>query len=224
MQNFIERVANWTEEEKLIHFIGVARTDVLLKREAFAVEHDMKDFDVEDDSIDWDCDSDFDSDKTDHEKIDSEHKKLMVVQESFDSMISQLSKIFGGAISEKVTVNSVDDWFRSSCLLTLQGKTFNTGDDILCNGDGMCDTASFQFKPGFFEVSSEDVRSLKFVSNLLGLNDSGNVKDLQDDSQPRDNFGYYDEDRGAPISERKKDHEEYENNEPAWITVQNFRG
>ena len=33
----------------------------------------------------------------------------------------------------------------------------------------MCGASAFKFKPGFFEISPVDVLSLKFVSNLLGL-------------------------------------------------------
>ena len=82
----------------------------------------------------------------------------------------------------------------------------------------MMGTSAFKYKPGFFDIPPEDVRSLKFVSNLLGLDDSATVKDLQDyEQKPPD--GYYGIGRGR--TERREHVGEFDmrGNDPAWITV-----
>ena len=82
----------------------------------------------------------------------------------------------------------------------------------------MSSVSAFKVRPGFFDVSAHDERSLKFVSNLLGLDGSAKTSDLQDGDHPSPQ-GYY----GAKRSKAGKvDMRQMEGNEPAWFTVQNI--
>ena len=78
-------------------------------------------------------------------------------------------------------------------------------------------TSAFKFNPGFFDVSPEDVRTLKFITNLLGLDDSVKISDLQNPGQSSPN-GYFGKESRGCLNENKEEH--MEGIDPAWITEQ----
>ncbi len=94
----------------------------------------------------------------------------------------------------------------------------------------MSGTSAFKFRSGFFDVSPFLVRSLKFVSNLLGLDDSAIVIELQDYDQPspKGHYGSYcsgishyvsgSSNAGRVTSEKMK------GSDPAWFTLQTVSG
>jgi len=47
------------------------------------------------------------------------------------------------------------------------------------HSEEMSGVSAFKFRPGFFEVSPHDDRSLKFVSNMIGLDGGAKTRDLQ---------------------------------------------
>ena len=96
--------------------------------------------------------------------------------EEFETMSSQLSSALGGTISTMVTFHVVGggDDDDDASVLALKRKI--SGGSTTTQFP-MCGASAFKFKPGFFEISPVDVLSLKFVSNLLGLDDSATVKD-----------------------------------------------
>ena len=96
--------------------------------------------------------------------------------EEFETMSSQLSSALGGTISTMVTFHVVGggDDDDDASVLTLKRKISGGS---TTSQYYICGASAFKFKPGFFEISPVDVLSLKFVSNLLGLDDSATVKD-----------------------------------------------
>ena len=142
--------------------------DVVRKREAWAASNAIEDVDVEDDyeSCWTECDEHDDEHDVD---LLSELKKGLI--EEFETMSSQLSSALGGTISTMVTFHVVGggDDDDDASVLTLKRKI--SGGSTTTQFP-MCGASAFKFKPGFFEISPVDVLSLKFVSNLLGLDDS----------------------------------------------------
>jgi 2-hydroxychromene-2-carboxylate isomerase len=72
-------------------------------------------------------------------------------------------------------------------------------------------SSAVRFKPSFFDESLGDVQSIKFVSNLLGLDDGATVKYLEDDDQWKRKRAPERNDDGGEDSMR--------GNDPAWIIV-----
>jgi hypothetical protein len=216
--DFVTRVAEWTEDDKDRHRTRLFRMDVVRKREAWAASNAIEDVDVEDDyeSCWTECDEHDDEHDVD---LLSELKKGLI--EEFETMSSQLSRALGGIISAKVTFHVVDDDDDDASVLTLKGKI--SGGSTTTQFP-MCGASAFKFKPGFFEISPVDVLSLKFVSNLLGLDDSATVKDLQGYEQEPPN-GYYGEeiwDKTGKVTTRRHERvkeEDMKGNDPAWIML-----
>jgi hypothetical protein len=125
-------------------------------------------------------------------------------------MISQLSAALRGAISENICYKA--EFLALASILTIGAKIVS-GWTKPGDSTGL---SAFKVRPGFFDVSRHDERSLKFASNLLGLDGSAKTSHLQDANHLSPQ-GYY----GAKMSDAGKvDMRQMEGNEPAWFTVQ----
>ena len=212
--SFVEQVAAWTEDEKERQMQLLNRADVIVKREQLACELKLTDFDVLDDEDEcWKaCES---SDSLSDEYDFSIFEKVEIATGEFEVIISQLSTALRGAISENICYKT--EFSALASILTIDAKIVSGGAQPGDMGSGV---AAFKVRPGFFDVSPHDERSLKFASNLLGLDGSAKTIDLQDADQPSPH-GYY----GANRSKAGKvGMRQMEGNEPAWFTVQNIMG
>ena len=234
--SFVEQVAAWTEDEKERQMQLLNRADVIVKREQLACELKLTDFNVQDDEDEcWKaCESsDSLSDDYDFSEDFSIYEKVENATGEFEVIISQLSTALRGAISENICYKTAS-WdahaSRSASILTIDAKIVSGGAQPGDMGSGV---AVFKVRPGFFDVSPHDERSLKFASNLLGLDDSAKTIDLQDADQPSPH-GYYGANRFkagevGPTSDDDDDDDDdddgmpqMEGNEPAWFTVQSM--
>jgi hypothetical protein len=205
---FVTTVAEWTENEKHIHRKRLSRIDVIRYRKEWADTHAMDDFDVEDDDAScWK--------KCDEKDWDDMTNYAEYMKKDFEAMIMQLSRVLVGTVSADVTYDIKYGYDGDASILTVDAKHATGCTYLSCHHDG---TSAFKFKPSFFDVPPGDVRSIKFVSNLLGLDDSATVKDLQD-QHPNYSPGRYGWRKRAP--EKKDDDEEdgMRGNDPAWIMV-----
>jgi hypothetical protein len=121
--NFVTRVADWTENEKDMHRKRLSRIDVIKKREDWAADFDddYSDVDVEDDDW-WQCNGweDEDEDELDY-NYDIVYEAEKKTKE-FKGMISQLSRVFVGAVSAKVTYKTEYGYnLGSASVLTIGG-------------------------------------------------------------------------------------------------------
>jgi hypothetical protein len=209
--SFVEQVAAWTDVENERQKELLNRADVIVKREQLALELKLTDFDVQDDEDEcWEACKSSDS-LSDYDSMFEEVEKATGV---FKVMISQLSTALRGAISEDICYKS--EYFALASILTIDAKIVSGWKQP---GD-MSGVSAFKVRPGFFDVSPRDERSIKFASNLLGLDGSAKTSDLQDANHPSPQ-GYY----GAKRSKAGKvDMRQMEGNEPAWFTVQNIVG
>jgi hypothetical protein len=214
---FVTTVAEWTENEKDIHRKRLSRIDVIRYRKEWADTHAMCDFDVEDD--DASCWKECDEKDWAWDDMTNNAEDL---KEDFEAMIMQLSRVLVGTVSADVTFtyNIKYGYVVDASILTVDSKQATGCTYPSCD----CGTSAFKFKPSFFDVPPGDVQSIKFVSNLLGLDDSATVKDLQDQHQ-NDPPGRYGRRKRAP---EKKDNDEEDGmrgNDPAWIMVSTvYRG
>ena len=215
IRSFVEQVAAWTEDEKERQMQLLNRADVIVKREQLACELKLTDFDVQDDEDEcWKaCES---SDSLSDDYDFSMYEKVENATEEFEVIISQLTTALRGAISENICYETASwDVSRSASILTIDAKIVSGGAQP---GDMMSGVATFKVRPGFFDVSPHDERSLKFASNLLGLDGSAKTIDLQDADQPSPH-GYYGANR---FKAGKVGMPQMEGNEPAWFTVQSM--
>ena len=168
IMDFVTRIAEWTEYEKSMHRERLSRIDVIRKRENWAANEAIDDFDVyDDDASCWkECD----------DSIENWYDYADDMKNDFDEMMLPLLRVFDG-ISAKVTAYEPKYQLGSASILTVDAKQA-TGSTDLCPCDQQ-GTSAFKFAPSFFDTPPEDLRSIKFVSNLLGLDDSANVDDLQ---------------------------------------------
>jgi len=208
--NFVARVAEWTENEKEMHRKRLSRIDVIRYRKEWAAAHDMDDFDVEDDDAScWK--------KCDEKDWDDLLANIAEdLKGDFEAMIVQLSKVLVGTVSADVTYDTKYGYSDGDAsILTVDAKQATGCTHLNCNQEG---TTAFKFKPSFFDIPPGDLRSIKFVSNLLGLDDSATVADLQD-QDPNYSPARYGRRKRAP--ERNDDVEEdgMRGNDPAWIIV-----
>jgi hypothetical protein len=211
--SFVEQVAAWTDDEKTKQIELLKRADVILKREKLAEELKFTDFDLlDDDDKRWDeCES---SDSDD----DCDCDGAEIAFEEFKVMMKKLSAVFRGEVSKGICykVESNCAW---ASILTVDDKmvrgSAKQGQEMKMSG-----TSVFKFRPGFFDVSPFLVRSLKFVSNLLGLDDSATVIGLQDYDQPTPTgrYGSGSSKAGRVTSEQMK------GSDPAWFTLQTVSG
>jgi hypothetical protein len=210
--NFVTRVADWTENEKDMHRKRLSRIDVIRYRKEWADTHAMDDFDVEDDDAscwkkcdekDWAWD-----DRNDIINCAEYLKK------DFEAMIMQLSRVLVGTVSADVTYDIKYGYDGDASILTVDSKQATGCTYPSCHHG----TSAFKFKPSFFDVPPGDVQSIKFVSNLLGLDDSATVKDLQDQHQ-NDPPGRYGRRERAPESNDDDEEDGMRGNDPAWIMV-----
>ena len=196
---FVTRVAEWTENEKDMHRKRLSRIDNIRYRKEWAAAHSMDDFDVEDDDAScWkECDEkDWDIDMS---------NAAEGLKGDFEAMIIQLSRVLVGTVSADVTYDTKYGYsYGDASILTVDAKQATGCTHLNGNWRIREGTSAFKFKPGFFDVPPGDLRSIKFVSNLLGLDDSATVTDLQD-QHPNESPG--NEEDGM----REKD--------PAWIIV-----
>ena len=207
--NFVARVAEWTENEKEMHRKRLSRIDVIRYRKEWAAAHAMDDFDVEDDDAScWK--------KCDEKDWDDMTNEAEYLKEDFEAMIMQLSEVLVGTVSADVTYDIKYGYDGDASILTVDAKQATGSTYPNCNQG----TSAFKFKPSFFDIPLGDLRSIKFVSNLLGLDDSATVADLQDQHPgPYDSPARYGRRERAP--ERNDDMEEdgMRGNDPAWIIV-----
>jgi hypothetical protein len=174
--SFVEQVAAWTDDEKEKQKELLNRADVIVRREQLADGLELIDFDVQDDDDErWEeCEESPDCDPN----CDGHECAL----EEFKVMMTQLSVALRGAVSKGICYNP-SSGFTFASILTIGAKmvrgSARQGEESKMSGN-----AAFKFRPGFFDVSPDDVRSLKFVSNLLGLDDSATIKHVQDFDQP----------------------------------------
>jgi hypothetical protein len=216
---FVESVAAWTQEEKDQQRRLLSRTDIVRKRLAWAAKMKLVDFDVNNNEAECWEDMDYLFEPGDDEYYDPDDYEKNVQEDAkgalkqFEATIVQLSKALGGVISKKITYSNCWSWRATSSVLTIDSKIARGATYL---GEFQGGTSTFKFKPEFFDVSPEDVLSLKFISNLLGLDDSTKVSDLQDSEQSAPH-GYYGKDRreGKEVTE-----EHMKGNDPAWITMQ----
>jgi hypothetical protein len=208
--SFVEQVAAWTEDEKERQIQLLNRADAIVMRERLAHELKMTDFDVQDDGDErWKaCETkSFDCHDTMFEEVED-------ASGNFEVMISQLSMALRGAISESICYKP--EYLALASILTIDPKMVSGWTEP--SSEDMTGISAFKVRPGFFGVSAHDERSLKFASNLLGLDGSANTMDLQDANQPSPQ-GYY----GAKSSKASRvDMLQMDGNEPAWYTVQNI--
>ena len=210
--NFVARVAEWTENEKEMHRKRLSRIDVIRYRKEWAAAHAMDDFDVEDDDAScWK--------KCDEKDWDIDTNEAEYLKGDFEAMIVQLSKVLVGTVSADVTYDTKYGYDGDASILTVDAKQATGRTYLSCNHHNYEDgTSAFKFKPSFFDIPPGDLRSIKFVSNLLGLDDSATVADLQD-QHPNESPARYGRRKRAP--ERNDDVEEdgMRGNDPAWIIV-----
>jgi hypothetical protein len=208
--SFVEQVAAWTEDEKERQIQLLNKADAIVMRERLAHEMKLTDFDVQDDGDErWKaCEAKIlDSHDTMFEKVED-------ATGDFEVMISQLSMALQGAISENICYKS--EYLALASILTIDPKMVSGWTEP--SSEDNTGVSAFKVRPGFFGVSAHDERSLKFASNLLGLDGSANTRDLQDFNQPSPQ-GYY----GAKSSKASTvDMLQMGGNEPAWYTVQNI--
>jgi len=212
--NFVTRIAEWTEYEKSMHRKRLSRIDVIRKRENWAANKAIDDFDVyDDDASCWTKECDDSNEYIGWYEHDADDMK-----EDFDAMMLPLLSVLDG-ISAKVTAYEPKYQLGSASILTVDAKQAAGSTDLCpCDQDG---TSAFKFAPSFFDTPPEDLRSIKFVSNLLGLDDNATVADLQGfrsfGNETSSSFVYTKEDatdRNDDVAEdgmRGKD--------PAWIIV-----
>ena len=207
----MEQVAAWTDDEKERQKELLNRADVIEKREQLALELKLTDFDVQDDEDEcWGACESSDSLSDDV----SMFEEVENATGEFKVMISQLSTALRGAISEDICCKT--EYMALASILTIDAKIASGWTEQ----GYMSGVSAFKFRPGFFDVSPHDERSLKFASNLLGLDGGAKTSDLQDADQPSPQ-GYY----GAERSKAGKvDMRQMEGNEPAWFTVQEISG
>ena len=212
--SFVEQVAAWTEDEKERQMQLLNRADVIVKREQLACELKLTDFDVQDDEDEcWKaCES---SDSLSDEYDFSICEKVEIATGELEVITSQLSTALRGAISENICYKT--EFSALASILTIDAKIVSGAAQPGDMGSGV---AAFKVRPGFFDVSPHDERSLKFASNLLGLDGSAKTIDLQDADQPSPH-GYYGANR---FKAGKVGMRQMEGNEPAWFTVQNIMG
>jgi hypothetical protein len=206
IMDFITRIAEWTEYEKSMHRERLLRIDVIRKRENLAANKAMCDFDVyDDDASCWkECD----------DSIENGYDyNADYLKNDFDEMVLPLLRVLDG-ITAKVTAYEPKYQLGSASILTVDAKqargcthlNFKERDP----GEG---TSAFKFKPSFFDVAPGDLL-IKFVSNLLGLDDSAHVTDLLGFHTGNECYTKEDEtDRNDDVRDgmRGKD--------PAWIIV-----
>jgi hypothetical protein len=169
IMDFITRIAEWTEYEKSMHRERLLRIDVIRKRENWAANKAMCDFDVYDD--DASCWKECDDSIENWYDYNADHLK-----NDFDEMVLPLLRVLDG-ITAKVTAYEPKYQLGSASILTVDAKQAAGSTDLCpCDQQG---TSAFKFAPSFFDVALGDLRSIKFFSNLLGLDDSANVTDLQ---------------------------------------------
>jgi hypothetical protein len=221
--SFVEQVAAWTDDEKTKQIELLKRADVILKREKLAEELKFTDFDLlDDDDKRWDeCES---SDSHDDDDCDGAEDAFEDAFEEFKVMMKKLSAVFRGEVSKGICYkveSNCDEWASviDCCILTVDDKMVR-GSTKEGHERRMSGTSAFKFRPGFFDVSPFLVRSLKFVSNLLGLDDSATVRGLQDYDQPspKGRYGSGSSKAGRVTSEQMN------GSDPAWFTLQTVSG
>lgn len=212
--NFIARVAEWTENEKEMHRKRLSRIDVIKKRGDWAADFDddCSDVDVEDDDF-WRLSGWEDEDK-DELDIDMTYEAEKMTKE-FEAMILQLSRVFVGTLSAKVTYDTNYGYSNGyASILTVDGMQADGSTEM----NDLYGSSAFKFKPSFFDVPPGDVQSIKFVSNLLGLDDSATVADLEDEDQSTGRKKWSHK-KGAPEKNDDVEEEGTRGNDPAWIIV-----
>ena len=140
---------------------------------------------------------------------------------AISSHTEKLGNMFN--LSTNIAVVSDDGhWGSNCCVLRLSNDEEKMRGNVeMTDMDG---TAAVGMPVNFFNVSKEEITSLKFVSTVLGLNDIQNSPvDLEDYGQSHDLLNYNGSDGG--MKKKRKEAEEKErkvralSREPQWIHI-----